>query len=382
MTEMRQVPFYRHHLGAAEKALVAEVIDSLFLTTGPKTAEAERAIAAYMGVEHCLGVMSATAALFLCLKGWGIGEGDEVITTPMTFIASSNTVLHAGAKPVFVDVEPDTGNMDAAKLEAAITPRTKAIMPVHLYGQLCDMKAIRAIADRHGLKVVEDCAHAFESMRDGVQPGQLGDAACFSFYATKNVACGEGGAVVTRDPTLMEQLRLLRLHGMSKSAFDRYTGTYKHWDMVELGYKANMFDLQAALLLPQFPGIAERLERREKLAAIYDAELAQIPGVERPAVKPGSRHARHLYTIWVPEARRDEVLQRLQARGIGVAVNFRAVHLLSYYAEKFGYRRGDFPVAERIGDRTISLPMYPNLPADDARYVASVLADVLKAAPG
>lgn len=377
MTAVRQVPFYRHHLGSAEKALVSEVIDSLFLTTGPKTAEVERQLAAYFGVDHALGVMSATTALFLCLKAWGIAEGDEVITTPMTFIASSNTVLHCGAKPVFVDVEPDTGNMAAERLEAAITPRTKAIMPVHLYGQLCDMRAIRSIADRHGLKVVEDCAHAFESTRDGTQPAQLGDAACFSFYATKNVACGEGGAIATRDAALSEQLKLLRLHGMSKSAYDRYTGTYKHWDMVELGYKANMFDLQAALLLPQFPGIAERLARRERIAQIYDAELASIPGVERPVVKPNSRHARHLYTVWVPAERRDEILQRLQDRGIGVAVNFRAVHLLSYYVEKFGYKRGDFPVAESIGDRTISLPMYPNLAEDDARHVASVLREVV-----
>lgn len=373
---MRQVPFYRHHLGAAEKASVAEVIDSLFLTTGPKTAELERRVADYFGVAHGLGVMSATTALFLCLKAWDIGPGDEVITTPMTFIASSNTVLHAGATPVFVDVEADTGNMDPSRLEAAITPRTKAIMPVHLYGQLCDMRAIRAIADRHRLKVVEDCAHGFESMRDGVQPGQLGDAACFSFYATKNIACGEGGAIVTRDSELFERLKLLRLHGMSKSAYDRYTGSYKHWDMVELGYKANMFDLQAALLLPQFGGIAERLARREELARIYDAELGKLPGVARPAVKPNSRHARHLYTVWVAAARRDEILNRLQERGIGVAVNFRAVHRLSYYAQ-LGFQAGQFPVAEDIGDRTISLPMYPNLPADDARYVAEVLGEIL-----
>jgi dTDP-4-amino-4,6-dideoxygalactose transaminase len=373
---MRQVPFYRHHLGAAEKASVAEVIDSLFLTTGPKTLELERKVAGYLGVEHCLGVMSATTALFLCLKAWDIGTGDEVITTPMTFIASSNAVLHAGAKPVFVDVEPGTGNIDPARIEAAITPRTRAIMPVHLYGQICDMRSIRAIADRHGLKIVEDCAHAFESMRDGIRPAQLGDAACFSFYATKNIACGEGGAIATRDPALFERLKLLRLHGMTKSAYDRYTGTYKHWDMVELGYKSNMFDLQAALLLPQFPGIAERLAQREVLAQIYDAELSKLPGVERPVVNADSRHARHLYTVWVAEARRDEVLNRLQERGIGVAVNFRAVHLLSYYAQ-LGYGRSNFPVAERIGDRTISLPMYPNLPEDDARYVAAVLGEIL-----
>jgi UDP-4-amino-4-deoxy-L-arabinose-oxoglutarate aminotransferase len=374
---MRQVPFYRHHLGAAESAQVAEVVSSLFLTTGPKTAEVERQLAAYFGVEHCVGLMSATAALFLCLKAWGIGEGDEVITTPMTFIASSNTVLHAGAKPVFVDVEPETGNMDAARVEAAITPRTKAIMPVHLYGQLCDMRALRAVADRHGLKLLEDCAHAFEAIRDGVQPGQLSDAACFSFYATKNVACGEGGAVVTRHAALAERLRLLRLHGMSKSAYDRYTGTYRHWDMVDLGYKFNMFDVQAALLLPQFAGIAERLERRELLAAVYDEELGKLQGLARPAVKPQSRHARHLYTVWAPAEHRDAILQRLQDAGIGVAVNFRAVHLLEYYARSFGYVRGSYPIAESIGDRTISLPMYPSLSHEDARYVADSLRGIM-----
>jgi UDP-4-amino-4-deoxy-L-arabinose-oxoglutarate aminotransferase len=374
---MRQIPFYRHHLGPAEAALVAEVVESLFLTTGPKTAELERTLASYFGAEHAIGVMSATAGLFLCLKGWGIGPGDEVITTPMTFIASSNTVLHAGATPVFVDVEPDTGNMDASQLEAAITPRTKAIMPVHLYGQLCDMPAIRTIADRHGLKIVEDCAHAFEARRDEIKPAALGDAACFSFYATKNLACGEGGAVVTRDAELAERLRLLRLHGMSKSAYDRYSGTYRHWDMVDLGYKFNMFDIQAALLLPQFAGIDARLQQREELAAIYDHELQGIPGLQRPQVKPRSRHARHLYTVWAPPGTRDQVLQRLQDAQIGVAVNFRAVHLLSYYAKTFGFERGAFPVAERIGDRTISLPMYPSLAPDDARYVAETLRRVV-----
>jgi len=373
----RQVPFYRHHLGAAEIAAVSEVVSSLFLTTGPKTVEVERRIAESMGVPHCLGVMSATAALFLCLKAWNIGEGDEVITTPMTFIASSNTVLHAGATPVFVDVEPDTGNMDAAKIEAAITPRTRAIMPVHLYGQMCDMRAIRAIADKHGLKVVEDCAHAFESVRDGVKPGQLGDAACFSFYATKNVACGEGGAVVVRDEALFERLRLLRLHGMSKSAYDRYTGSYKHWDMTDLGYKANMFDIQAALLLPQFDGIGARLAQRERLAEVYDKALAPSARIERPAVRPNSVHARHLYTVWVPAESRDDVLQRMQDSGVGVAVNFRAVHLLSYYRERFGFERGAFPNAERIGDRTISVPMYPSLAPDDARYVAEKLIELV-----
>lgn len=373
----RTVPFYRHQLGKREAEALAGVLEGLFLTTGPKTKELEEKLAAYFGVKHALGMTSATTALFLALKALGVGPGDEVITTPMTFIASSNVVLHCGAKPVFVDVEPDTGNIDVAKIAAAITPRTKAIMPVHLYGLMADMRAIAKLAAERKLHVVEDCAHAFESERDGVKPGQLSDAAAFSFYATKNVTTGEGGALVMRDDALFEKLRLLRLHGMSASAHDRYTGTYRHWDMTELGYKANMGDLQAALLLCQLPDVDAKNARRVAIAKKYDELFAGAPGLSHPVSRPGARHAHHLYTVWVPPERRDEILHRLQQAGIGVAVNFRAVHLLTYYREKFGFERGMFPNAERIGDSTISLPMYPTLSDEDVAYVASTLKGIL-----
>ncbi len=354
-----KVPFFRHDLGEAEKAAIAEVLDTLFLTTGPRTREFEEKFAALFGAAHGVGVSSCTTALTLALHALGVTRGDEVITTPMTFIATSNVVMHLGATPVFVDVEPETGNLDIAKVEAAITPKTKAVIPVHLYGQMVDMRALRVLADKHGFAIVEDCAHAVESSRDGVRPSQLSDAACFSFYATKNITAGEGGAVVTRREDVAESVRLHRNHGMSKSAYERYTGTYQHWDMVALGHKANLFDLQAALLLSQLPHVDERLAKRQAAAARYDAAFAEVDGVQPPAALPGSNHARHLYTVWVDRGRRDEILTGLQTAKIGVAVNYRAVHLLSYYRERFGFEPGAFPEAERIGDSTLSLPMFP-----------------------
>jgi UDP-4-amino-4-deoxy-L-arabinose-oxoglutarate aminotransferase len=291
----------------------------------------------------------------------------------MTFIATPNTVLHCGATPVFVDCDPVTANLDLDQVEAAITPRTKAIIPVHLYGNMVDMRRLRAIADRHGLAVIEDCAHCIEGERDGVRPGQLGDVACFSFYATKNLACGEGGAVASRHQRLLERMRLLRTHGMNKEAANRYTATYQHWDMLELGYKGNMFDVQAALLLPQTRHVEERLRQREAICQRYEAGF-DAAGVAYPKVPPNTRSARHLFTIWTEPERRDAVLTELQDRGIGVAVNYRAVHLLTYYRQQHGYRRGQFPVAERVGDSTITLPLYPSLGAEQVDYVIESVA--------
>lgn len=355
-----KVEFYRHSLGEAEAAEVARVLDSVFLTAGPKTRAFEEWLAGYLGVTGAVGLFSCTTALHLALKALDIGPGDEVITTPMTFIATPNTVLHAGATPVFVDCDPVTANIDLDQVERAITPRTKAIIPVHLYGNMVDMKRLRAIADAHGLKVIEDCAHCIEGVRDGIRPGQLGDIACFSFYATKNMACGEGGAVAANSQAVLDRIRLLRTHGMNKEAANRYTATYQHWDMLELGFKGNMFDIQAALLLPQTRHVDERLARREAICRKYEAAFTAA-GVAFPQVSPGTRSARHLFTIWVDPDRRDAVLTELQGNEIGVAVNYRAVHLLTYYREQHGYRRGMFPVAERVGDSTITLPLYPSL---------------------
>jgi len=376
-----RIDFYRHDLGEEELEALRGVLESLFLTTGPRTEEFERAFAEYLGTRFAVGVMSCTSALFLSLKALGVGPGDEVITTPMTFIASSTAILHTGARPAFVDVEPDTGNLDATRLGEALTDRTRAVLPVHLYGQMVDMRTVREFADENGLYVVEDAAHAAEAARDGVRPAQLSDAACFSFYAVKNLTSGEGGAVATRRAEIDEKLRNLRLHGMTKGAYDRYSTTYRHWDMTALGYKANMSDLQAALLLCQIPRIEERMAKRERLARRYEAALRQIDGVEIPVVRDRARSALHLYTIWVAPERRDEILTRLQEAGVGVAVNYRAIHLLSYFRDAFGFERGMFPNAERIGDRTISLPFYVNMSDADVEQVVEALARIIESPP-
>lgn len=364
-----KVEFFLHNLGAEEKESILQVLDSVFLTTGEATYEFERRFSEYLGVPHTVGLMSATAALQLALLAFDIGEGDEVITTPMTFIATANAILHAGATPVFVDVEPGTGNLDAQRVEAAITPRTKAILPVHLYGQMCDMRRLRAIADKHKLRLIEDSAHCIEAVRDGVRPGQLGDAACFSFYATKNITCGEGGAVTVHTTEKADLLRKLSLHGMTKNAADRYRGAYQHWDMDTLGWKCNLSNILAALLISQVPKMQAWCARREAISRRYEAAFAQMPGVNFPRVVDGTQSARHLFTIWVDSAKRDEILGRIQKLGVSVAVNYRAIHLLTYYAQRYGFKGGEFPVAEKIGQSTITLPLYPRLTDEQVAYV-------------
>lgn len=371
------IPFYQHDLGREELDAVAKVLAGPILTTGDTVAEFEAVFATYLDCKFGLGVTSCTGALHMSLLALGIGGGDEVITTPMTFIATSTAIMEAGATPVFVDVEADTGNLDVSLVEAAITPRTKAIMPVHLYGLMCDMVALRGIADRHGLAIIEDCAHCVEGSRDGVRPGQLGDTACFSFYATKNLTCGEGGAVVTNRQDLFERLRLLRLHGMTKMAADRQREGYKHWDMVAMGWKYNMDNLQAAMLLPQMKRIHAKLERRHALARRYEARLANVGAVRLPSTRPNSVHARHLFPIWVPSRFRDRVVEELVRLKVGTVVNYRAIHLLSYFSEMLGYQSGAFPNAERIGAETISLPFFPTMSEEQLDGAVDELAAVL-----
>lgn len=373
-----KVEFYKHNLGQEDLEQVGRVIKSTFLTCGPVTAEFEEKFAQYLGVKYVVGVSNATAGLFLALRALGIGPDDEVITTPMTFIATPNAVLHAGAKPVFVDVEPKTGNLDASRIEAAITPKTKAILPVHLYGQMCDMKAIRRIADKHGLKVIEDAAHCVAGRRDGLGPGQAGDAAVFSFYATKELTSGEGGAVATNDEGVASTIRLLRSHGMDRAAAERYVGRFRHWDMVALGYNFTMFDIQAALLIKQLDRLADYHKTREQICERYEQGLSGMAGISWPSVAPNSRSARHLFTVWVPAKTRDELLDQLQEKGIGVAVNYRAVPLLKYYRERFGFSDNGFPVAEDIGKRTISLPLHCQLTDKEIGFVIDTLKDGLK----
>ena len=372
------VPFFRHGLGGAELDSVAEVLAGPVLTTGETVARFEQAFADYMGRRHAVAVSSCTAALHLSLNALGIGPGDEVVTTPMTFVATATAILQAGARPIFVDVEPDTANLDPAGIEAAVTSRTRAIIPVHLYGQMCNMTSIREVAARHGLAVIEDAAHCVEGSLDGTRPGQLSRAACFSFYATKSLTCGEGGAVVTDDDDLAARLRLLRLHGMTATAADRMRDGYCHWDMVAMGWKYNLDNIHAALLLPQLAGLDERHSKRSRITDRYAQAFSGVESLSWPASRPGSVHARHLFPIWVDSGRRDAVLQGLRAAGIEVVVNYRAIHLLSYLANLLGHRRGDFPVAEEIGDRCISLPLYPSMPPDHVDQVVSAVSALVR----
>ena len=373
-----KVEFYKHNLEDEDIARLVEVCKGVFLTTGQQTREFEEAFAAYLGAGHAVGVTSCTAAIHLALLALDVGPGDEVITTPMTFAATANCILYTGAAPVFVDVDAATGLIDPGAVERAVTPRTKAIIPVHLYGLMADMRKLKAIADRAGAAIVEDCAHAIESQRHNVRPGQLSQAACFSFYATKNITSGEGGAVVTNDPQLAQRVRVLRQHGMSASAADRYSGVYRHWDLETLGWKYNMTNLQAALLIGQLQRIDRLWTERERVARRYEAAFASTAGIGYPIVPGGAKSARHLFTIWVDPARRDNVLAGLQANGIGVAVNYRAVHLLTYYQSRMGLGRGAFPNAERIGDSTVTLPLYPRLTDDEVDHVAATVKSVTK----
>lgn len=372
-----KVEFFRHNIDAADIDRTVEVLQSIFLTTGSLVAGFEKDLASYLKVPQAIGTTSCTAALHLSLLAWGIGPGDEVITTPMSFCATSNAVIHAGATPVFVDAEEETGNINAELIEARITDKTKAVLPVHLYGQLCDMKKIRQIADKHNLVIIEDAAHCIEGARDGFKVGELGDAACFSFYATKNITSGEGGAVTVHRKDKDDLLRMLRSHGIDRTAADRYTRKYQHWDMPVLGWKYNMDNIQAALLIGQLKRIDALWERRDFLAGKYEEAFSSVPGIKLMNTARDSRHARHLFTVQVPEKKRDVLLLALQERGIGVAVNYRAIHLLKYYRENFGFKEGDFPVAESIGGGTLSLPLYPLLRDEESDYVIKCVKEAI-----
>lgn len=390
-----RVEFYRHQLGEEEATSWRKVLDTLFLTLGPQVAAFEQELAAYLvrgraeaTKPHVVGTSSCSMGLLLALRAHDVGPGDEVITTPMTFACTANAILHLGAKPKLVDVEPGTGLIDPAAVRAAISDRTVGILPVHLYGQLADMRALRAIADGAGLFIVEDSAHGVEMERDGVRPGELGDAAVFSFYATKNMTSGDGGAIATRHAPIADRLRRLRNHGMGKAAADRHGGTYQHWDLVELGYKANLTDLDAALLRPQVPHLDEKRARREALVRRYESRLREaIPGLAAPPptvrgvpwlVERRGTSSHHLFTMHAAPGERDALLTRLGAAGIGTAVNYRAIHTLTYLVEALGIPRGSLPVAEEMGDRTLSLPMYPTLPEADLDRVVDAVATAWK----
>jgi len=353
---------------------IAEVVDTLrsgWIGFGPKSLRLEREFAAYVGAQHSISASSCTAGLHLALLAAGIQPGDEVITTPLTFAATANVIEHVGARPVFADVDPLSQNIDPQWIRQAITPRTRALLPVHMAGRPCDMGSIQAIATEHGLSVIEDAAHAVEAISNGRKIGAISAFTAFSFYATKNMTTAEGGMVTTANAAAAERMRVLRLHGISEDAWRRYSAEgFSRYETLEPGYKYNLTDLQASLGLHQLARIDANLAIRERHWRHYDEDLAGLEALEIPApVQPADRHARHLYTILLRldrlEVTRQQFLEALRAENIGAGVHFTAVHLHAYYRQKYGYQPGSFPVAEDIGRRTVSLPLSPKLSDDD-----------------
>lgn len=363
---------------------IAEVVDSLrsgWVGTGPKVQRFEAMLAQYVGVPHARCVSSCTAALILAMRASGIGPGDEVLVPAMTFVASANAVEHAGATPVLVDSEPGTGLIDLEAAEAAITPRTRAIMPVHLAGRPVDLDRLAAIRDRHGLLVIEDAAHAIGAEYGGKRIGAHGNVTAFSFYVTKNISTIEGGALVTEDGEIAAHVERLALHGLSVGAWQRFSDSgFRHYEVVEPGFKYNMTDVQAALGIHQLPRLDAWIERRRELWERYDRLLEGLPLVTPPPPEPGTRHARHLYQVLLaPESPlgRDELLDALTRRRIGAGVHYRGVHLHPYYRDRYGLVPEALPVASEISDRTLSLPLSPKLTERDQDDVAEALASLL-----
>ncbi len=368
-------------IGQPEIDEVVDCLQSGWLGTGPKVARFEELFGRYVGAPHALAVNSCTAGLHLAMLAAGITPGDEVITTPMTFVATANAILHAGGVPVFVDCDRRSGLIDPEQIEKAITSRTRAVVPVHLYGRPCAMDAICRIAEQHKLLLIEDAAHAIEAVHRGRKIGTIGHLTSFSFYVTKNVVTGEGGMVTTSNPDIAEKIKVYALHGLSQDAWKRFSDEgYKHYQVVFPGFKYNMMDIQAAIGIHQLGRVEQSLVRRNEIWQRYDEAFADLP-LELPLPEePDTVHARHLYAINVDNERcgmsRDEFMHRLQLLNIGTGVHYMGVHLHRYYRERFGFRPEDFPNATWISERTVSLPLSPKLSDDDVGDVIDAVRQV------
>lgn len=372
-----------------EQAEIDEVLacmESSWLGTGPRVAKFESDFAAYnaLPATRVAALNSCTAALHVSMVAAGLEAGSEVITTPLTFCATANAIIHAGLTPVLADVDASTQCIDPAAIEAAITPRTSAILPVHFAGRPCDMDAIMAIANKHGLAVIEDCAHAIETEYHGRKAGTFGDFGCFSFYATKNITTGEGGMIVGRDEALVARARVLALHGMSKDAWHRFGDSgYRHYQVIECGFKYNMMDLQAAIGIHQLARVESSWQRREAIWRRYMDAFAGLPiGLPAP-VEADTRHAYHLFTLLIEEDRcgisRDAFLEAMNASRIGTGVHYLSLAEHPYYQQRFGWRPEQWPQAMRIGRATVSLPLSPKLDDADVRRIIDCTSPLLDA---
>lgn len=369
-----------------EEPEIEEVVECMrrrWIGTGPKVSQFEEDFAAFKGAKHTIAVNSCTAALHLSLSAAGIGPGDEVITTPMTFCATVNAIIHTGATPVLADCDRKTMNILPEEIEKKVTARTKAILPVHFAGRCCDMDSIMSLARTYDLMVIEDCAHAIESEYKGRKAGRFGEVGCFSFYVTKNIVTGEGGMILAKESQIAEKVKVLALHGMSKDAWKRFSDEgYKHYQVIHAGYKYNMMDMQAAIGIHQLKRVEQYWKRRENIWERYNAAFTGLPCITPAAPEADTKHAYHLYTPFIDLDRfgkdRDWVLNALTAENIGVGVHYLPVHLHPFYRKTFGWKKGDFPNAEWIGARTLSLPLSPALNDEDVADVITAFTKVLK----
>ena len=370
---------------AIEDDEIQEVVASMksgWLGTGPKVARFEQDFATYKGIQHAVAVNSCTAALHLGMIAAGLKNGDEVITTPMTFCATVNAIIHAGATPVLADIDLATMNIDPNEVEKKITSKTRAILPVHFAGRSCNMDELCDIAKKHHLKIVEDCAHAIETEYKGQKAGTFGDFGCFSFYVTKNVVTGEGGMVLARDEEDIARIKMLALHGMSKDAWKRFGDEgYKHYFVVECGYKYNMMDLQAAIGIHQLERVDRNWQKRGDIWKRYNEAFADLPVGLPATVGPDTKHAYHLYTIFIDEEKtgisRDGFLNAVTANNIGVGVHYLSIAEHPYYQKTFGWKPEDYPNAMRIGRQTVSLPISAKLTDEDVEDVVDAVRVVV-----
>ncbi len=387
---MTTAPFLPYALPEIGEEEIAEVVDALrsgWVTTGPKTRRFEQDFSAFLGQEelHSIAVNSATAGLHLALEALGTGRGDEVITTTHTFTATAEVVRYLGADVKLVDIDPATLNIDPAAVEAAITPRTKAIMPVHYAGLAADMPALLAIANKHGLKVVEDAAHALPTTCSGALVGTLAsDATVFSFYANKTITTGEGGMLVTRNAALAQRAKVMRLHGMNRDAFDRFTAKVPSWyyEVVAPGYKYNLTDIAAAMGIHQLKKAHTFQQRRAQIAAAYDQAFAGLPLLTPPRPAPGDTHAWHLYVVRLDDdagIARDRFIERLFEQGIGCSVHYIPLHLHPYWRDRYALDAAHFPHSQHAYERMVSLPIYSRMTDEDVARVVDAVRAVLGA---
>ena len=371
-------------IGDDEVAEVEDALRSGWLGTGPRVARFESDFANYKGVEagQVAAVNSCTAGLHVSMIAAGLNPGDEVLTTAMTFCATANAIIHAGATPVPVDIDPVSQNIDVELMRDRITERTRAIVPVHFAGRPCDMDAILALAEEHELVVIEDCAHAIETQWKGQTAGTFGDFGCFSFYVTKNITTGEGGMVLAKSEADIERIKVLALHGMTKDAWHRFGDEgYKHYQVVEAGFKYNMMDLQAAIGIHQLRRIEASWQRRREIWDRYQRAFAKMPVVLPADPETGTRHAYHLYTIRIDSAEaglaRDEFITAMSQSGIGVGVHYLSLASHPHYQERYGWRPNDYPAAQAVSETTVSLPLSSKLTDADVERIVETVEHVL-----